>query len=135
MKGAVPAAVTVKLAAVPAAALCTAGATVADSRVAPVALKLCLIMFERTKVGRTWPPCVACSVMTPAERGLTVKTPPTGRLIEAEPVEPATTVSTIGKVELATGVTVNETPTLWSGMAAKLIDWAPAASGAPATNS
>ena len=65
----------------------------------------------------TW---VACRMTRPAAVGVTVKTPLTGVLIVAEPL---TTVSTIGKAELAVGLTVNEpSMTARSGMAAKLID-------------
>jgi hypothetical protein len=61
--------------------------------------------------------------MTPGAVGVTVKTPATGPLIAAAPVEPGTTVSAIAKPELADGVTVNE-PALInrSAMAAKLTD-------------
>ena len=49
-----------------------------------------------------------------------MNTPPTGELIVAEPV---TTVSAMGKAELADGATVNEpVPTARSAMAAKLTD-------------
>jgi hypothetical protein len=63
--------------------------------------------------------------MTPGESGVTVNTPAAGPLIEAEPVEPVTTVSAMPRPELADGVTVNEPALIArSAMAAKLTDWA-----------
>src|SRR5579862_4585722 len=85
--------------------------------------KLCRSILNSYGVGATWPACVACNVMMPPAVGVTVKTPATGALIVAAPVELDTTVSVIGKPELADGATVNE-PALSnrSAMAAKLTD-------------
>ncbi len=61
--------------------------------------------------------------MTPGAVGVTVKTPPTGPVIVAEPVDPGTTVSTMGNAELAVGLTVNEPLAMVrSAIAAKLTD-------------
>src|SRR5947209_6608412 len=70
--------------------------------------KLCRSMLNSKGVGAIWPACVACNVMMPPAVGVTVKTPATGALIVAAPVEPDTTVSVTGKPELADGLTVNE---------------------------
>ena len=87
----------------------------------PLTVKLCRSIFD-SKVPDC-PACVACSVTRPGAVGVTVKTPPTGRLIETEPIDPETNVSAIGKAELAEGVTVNEPALIArSAMAAKLTD-------------
>ena len=85
----------------------------------PVALKLWRSMLE----SKAPPDCLASRVMMPGERGVTVKTPAAGPLIEAVPVELDTTVSASTRPELADGVTVNEPATIArSAIAAKLID-------------
>src|SRR4051812_29000885 len=87
----------------------------------PVTVKPCLSMLNSKEPG--WPACVACSVMSPGAVGETVKTPATGPVIEAAPVEPGTTVSAIGKLELADGLTVNDPVEIArSAMVAKLTD-------------
>ncbi len=61
--------------------------------------------------------------MRPGATGVTVKTPPPALTIEAAPTEPGTTVSTMGRAELAVGVTLNGPVTIArSAMAAKLTD-------------
>ena len=125
MTAVVPLAVTEKLAVDPTTALCAEGWPVMASVAAPVAVKLWRSMLYSNEP--SWPACAAWSVMRPGAVGVTVKTPPTGPVIEAAPVEPGTTVSVMGSVELAVGATVKEpaliTRSCW---AAKLTDchWA-----------
>src|SRR4051812_20979620 len=87
----------------------------------PHSVKLWRSMLNSKRTAQ--PACVACSVMRPGAVGVIVNTPPTGVLIEAEPIEPATTVTVTGSAELAEGVTVNEPALIArSAMAAKLTD-------------
>ena len=106
---------------VPATALCEVGWVVISSVATPVAVKLWRSILD--SVMPATPAWVACNVMRPGAVGVTVKTPPTGPLIPAEPIEPGTTVSAMAKPELADGVTVNEPAAMArSRIAAKLTD-------------